>query len=63
VPAGGKVEDVDKEIARKPRIMWRSTVPTNAADLNVVVADDGTVISQEDALSIAFCRASCILRS
>jgi hypothetical protein len=49
VPAGGKVEDVDKRIASAKTTYHVEIDRPNAADLNVVVADDGTVISQEDA--------------
>jgi hypothetical protein len=50
VPAGGKVDDVDKEIATGKVTYDVEIDRPNAADLDVVVADDGTVIRRtEDA--------------
>ena len=48
VPAGGRVDDVDKEIAAGKVTYHVEIDRPNAADLDAVVADDGTVIRRTE---------------
>ena len=48
MPAGGKVDDVDKETATGKITYHVEIDRPNAADLDVVVADDGTVIRRTE---------------